>query len=137
MTAQLEHANITVRNIDNAVQFLAVACPNFKVRGQGVNNGMRWLHIGTESTYLAISEDVRVNSDRQMYANGGLNHIGFVIDDAKALRRRLNEAGYREGFQPPPHPHRERVYFFDRDGLEWEFVQYFSADPAKRNDYTQ
>jgi catechol 2,3-dioxygenase-like lactoylglutathione lyase family enzyme len=136
MNAQLEHANITVRNLDNAVHFLSVACPNFKVRGEGVNNGQRWLHIGTESTYLALSEDVSVNTDREMYADGGLNHIGFVIDDAKTLRKRLSEAGYREGFRPTAHPHRERVYFLDKDGLEWEFVQYFSEDPAKRNDYT-
>jgi len=33
------------------------------------------------------------------------------------------------------HPHRKRVYFHDADGNDWEFVQYFTADVAKRNDY--
>jgi hypothetical protein len=36
---------------------------------------------------------------------------------------------------PNHHPHRQRVYFLDPEGNDWEFVQYFSADPAERNDY--
>lgn len=36
---------------------------------------------------------------------------------------------------PNNHPHRKRVYFYDADGNDWEFVQYFTADIAKRNDY--
>ena len=33
------------------------------------------------------------------------------------------------------HPHRKRVYFYDPDGNDWEFVEYFTADMALRNDY--
>lgn len=28
-----------------------------------------------------------------------------------------------------------RVYFYDPEGNDWEFVQYFSDDPAERNNY--
>jgi len=38
---------------------------------------------------------------------------------------------------PEPHPYRKRVYFSDRTGFEWEFVQYFSDEPKERNDYSQ
>jgi hypothetical protein len=34
------------------------------------------------------------------------------------------------------HPHRWRVYFHDPDDREWEFVQYLSASPSERHDYT-
>ena len=44
-------------------------------------------------------------------------------------------AGYREGFVPEPHPYRKRVYLLDNDGIEYEFVQYYSDDFAERNDY--
>jgi hypothetical protein len=27
------------------------------------------------------------------------------------------------------------VYFYDPEGNDWEFVQYFSQNPAERNDY--
>jgi hypothetical protein len=33
------------------------------------------------------------------------------------------------------HPHRRRVYFADREGNDWEFVEYASDRPEERNDY--
>ena len=30
----------------------------------------------------------------------------------------------------------QSVYFFDRDGNDWEFIQYLTDDLAKRHDYT-
>ena len=44
-------------------------------------------------------------------------------------------AGYEEGFIPDSHHHRKRVYFVDNDGLDYEFVQYYSDDFTERNDY--
>ena len=58
------------------------------------------------------------------------------MDDVEAVVSRLQEAAYREGFVSPPHPHRVRKYFLDSEGLEWEFVEYLSEDPAERNDYS-
>jgi hypothetical protein len=37
---------------------------------------------------------------------------------------------------PNAHPWRKRMYFIDADGNDWEFVEYLSADPARRNDYS-
>jgi catechol 2,3-dioxygenase-like lactoylglutathione lyase family enzyme len=64
-----------------------------------------------------------------------VNHLAYEVDDVESLRVRLQSAGYRESTVPNAHPHRKRVYFYDPDGNDWEFVQYFSQDPAQRNDY--
>jgi catechol 2,3-dioxygenase-like lactoylglutathione lyase family enzyme len=65
----------------------------------------------------------------------GVNHLAYEVDDVESLRARLKAAGYRDSTVPNTHPHRKRVYFYDPDGNDWEFVQYFSQDPAERNDY--
>jgi catechol 2,3-dioxygenase-like lactoylglutathione lyase family enzyme len=64
-----------------------------------------------------------------------VNHLAYEVDDVESLRVRLKAAGYRESTPSNTHPHRKRVYFFDHAGNDWEFVQYFSQDPAERNDY--
>jgi len=51
------------------------------------------------------------------------------------MRDRLRTAGYQDSTVPNAHPHRTRIYFYYPDGNDWEFVQYFSQDPADRNDY--
>ena len=66
----------------------------------------------------------------------GVNHVGFVVDDVDALYVRMQAAGYREGFVPSPHPYRKRAYFLDPDGMEYEFVEYYSKEAAERNDYS-
>ena len=141
MAVQLEHANITVQNVDEAIRFVTTAFPDFKIRGEGqVDHGSgprRWVHVGTEATYLALEEaSLPPQSARAGASEPGFNHLGYVVDDVVALAERLRAAGYREGFKPQPHPHRTRVYFLDADDNEWEFVEYHSDDPAKRNDYS-
>lgn len=54
----------------------------------------------------------------------------------KGRRARLQSAGYQDSTVANNHPYRKRVYFYDPDGNDWEFVQYLSDDPAKRHDYT-
>jgi len=144
MAARLEHANINVRSIDEAVQFLTAAFPEFRVRGRGERDGQPWLHVGTESSYLALNEfqdQSEVDGAESVPAAKGfgrepLNHLGFVVDDAEALATRLVSAGYQEGFVAPPHRYRIRKYFLDADGNEWEFVEYLTNDPAKQNEYS-
>lgn len=137
MNFRLEHANLTVRHFDDAVRFLQAAFPEVRVRREGRNEGRRWMHIGTDQTYLALTES-RATSDTpfEPYSGEpGVNHLGFEVKDVEALRSRLADAGFRDSTYPNAHPHRKRVYFRDRDGNDWEFVEYFSDDPAERNDY--
>ena len=137
MTIRLEHANLIVRDIDGMVKFLETAFPEFGIRGEGTNNGSRWLHIGSESTYIALNEaDSEPNETWRPYTGKpGLNHLGYEVDDAEALRNRMLTAGYRDSTVPNNHEFRKRVYFYDPEGNDWEFVQYFSEDPAERNAY--
>lgn len=131
MPALLEHANLNVRDIDATVRFLQTAFPEFAIRGGGEANGIRWVHVGTAETYLALNEKPDAEA-----ADGPLNHLGYVVDDVEALSARMLAAGYQEGFRAPSHRHRIRRYFLDPDGVEWEFVEYLSDDVAERNDYS-
>ena len=137
MTIRMEHANLHVHHFDDAVRFLKTAFPDFEVRSESVRDGMRWMHIGTHETYIALNE---TSSDgaatKQPYdSKPGINHLGYEVDDVDALQQRLSDAGFRDSTYPNNHPHRKRVYFYDADGNDWEFVQYFTDDPAERNDY--
>ena len=95
------------------------------------------MHLGTDDTYIALAEASEDPAEQWMPYSGkpGVNHLGYEVDDVEAVRTRLAAAGFRDSTYPNNHPHRKRVYFYDTDGNDWEFVQYFSDDPAKRNDY--
>ncbi len=138
MVLRLEHANMIVRDLDAMIRFLQTAFPKFRVRGEGkTTNGERWVHVGTDETYIALSE-ATVQTERQWVpyvGEPGVNHLAYEVDDVATIQARLIEAGYRDSTVPNAHPHRKRVYFCDPEGNDWEFVQYFSDDPAERNDY--
>ena len=138
MAVRLEHANLTVRDIEGMIRFLQTAFPEFQVRGESrSNDGSRWVHIGTYETYLALSQASAEPEKRWTPYRGlpGVNHLGYEVDDVVALRYRLKSAGYKDSTVPNAHPHRKRVYFYDPEGNDWEFVQYLSQDPGERHDY--
>src|SRR3954468_8069578 len=138
MTVRLDHANLIVRDIDETTRFLQTAFPDFRVRGGGGPRGARWAHVGNDDTYVALSEATLASSEPWVPYEGrpGLNHLGFEVDDAESVRDRLRAAGYKDTTVSNSHPARARVYFNDLDGNDWEFVQYLTDDPDKRNDYT-
>lgn len=138
MAIRLEHANVCVRDLQTMIQFLQTAFPEFRVRGEGTSNdGTRWVHVGTDETYIALGQSRVEPQKRWSPYEGvpGVNHLAYEVSDVEALRARLNKAGYRDSTVPNAHPFRKRVYFYDPEGNDWEFVQYLSEEPAKRNDY--
>jgi catechol 2,3-dioxygenase-like lactoylglutathione lyase family enzyme len=138
MAFRLEHANLCVRDVQGMIRFLQTAFPEFRVRGEGKGqDGTRWVHVGTNDTYIALNQARTEPEEPWTPYQGrpGVNHLAYEVDDAEALRRRLESAGYRESTVPNAHPHRKRVYFYDPEGNDWEFVQYLTQDPAKRHDY--
>lgn len=138
MKVRLEHANLSVRDVEAMIRFLMTAFPEFRIRGEGTNrNGIRWVHVGTNDTYIVLNQAKADSARHWIPYSGepGVNHLAYEVDDVESLRLRLKAAGYRDSTVPNAHPHRKRVYFYDPDGSDWEFVQYFSQDPAKRNDY--
>jgi catechol 2,3-dioxygenase-like lactoylglutathione lyase family enzyme len=138
MTVRLEHANLIVRDIDAALRFLQTAFPDFRIRFDVSDAaGKRWVHIGTDETYIALTQATAEPVQRWTPYSGvpGVNHLAYEVDDVESVRRRLVAAGYRDSTVPNNHPYRKRVYFYDRDGNDWEFIQYLSSDQSKRNDY--
>ena len=135
---RLEHANLCVRDIESMIRFLQTAFPEFRVRGEGVSNdGTRWVHVGTDETYIALGQSRVEPAGRWSPYAGmpGVNHLAYEIDDVEGLRERMTAAGYRDSTPSNAHPHRTRLYFYDPEGNDWEFVQYFSKNAAERNDY--
>lgn len=139
MNVRLEHANMSVRNINSTIQFFQTAFPDFEIRFDGRDaDGTRWVHIGTDETYIALTQST-VESEKRWkpYAGRpGVNHLAYEVDNVEALRARLASAGYKDSTVPNNHPYRKRVYFYGPDGNDWEFIQYLTDDPAKRHDYT-
>ncbi len=138
MQPYLEHVNLTVTDIDATLRFLQTAMPGLQVRGEGEGEqSRRWVHVGTDRTYLALEDrGAREPGPHVPYRHPGMNHIGFVVKDVAGVAARLGAAGYGEGMRDMEHPHRKRLYFFDDDGNEFEFVEYLSERPDERNDYS-
>ncbi|MCA9026030.1 MAG: VOC family protein [Planctomycetaceae bacterium] len=136
MSPFVEHVNLTVGDLEEAIRFLTTAIPEFVVRHRGVTDGKEWVHVGTSESYVALSQASERQQSQEPYTGIGFNHAGIVVSDADQVANALRQAGYREGFQADPHPYRKRVYFHDADNNEWEFVEYLTEDASLRNDYS-
>lgn len=131
----LEHANITVDNLNKAKHFFQTAFPHFKVRGGG-NETREWIHFGDENTYIAINQAEKTNNrNEKNYSKSGINHIGFVVENVEQLANRLLAENYERSFPKQVEEFRIRDYFFDADGNEYEFVQYLSEKAEEKNKY--
>jgi catechol 2,3-dioxygenase-like lactoylglutathione lyase family enzyme len=95
------------------------------------------VHVGSDDTYIALTQAKPEEARRGTPYKGrpGLNHLAYEVDDVEALRARLRSAGYRDSTVPNAHAYRKRIYFYDPEGNDWEFVQYLTDDPEKRHDY--
>ncbi len=137
MATYLEHANITVPDIDAAIAFLKVVEPDFVVRHDATPaDSYRWCHIGTDQTYIALQEPHLASDPQHVgrpYKDYGVNHLGWVVDDLSAVVERLEAHGYRRGIPVEAHPHRRRAYYYDAAGFEWEIVEYLSVRPEERH----
>ena len=140
MVSYLEHVNITVTDVDEAIRFFQTAMPDWKVRADvsgGSRSCQRWVHLGTDVSYIAIEDrGVTEKGPHKPYVHSGVNHLGFVVDDLDAVSKRLTEGGYSEGLKVPDNPNRKRIYFFDNEGNEYEFVEYLKPEITSRNDYS-
>ena len=122
MAVRLEHANLCVRDIEEMIRFLQTAFPEFRVRGEGTSkDGTRWVHMGTDETYIALSQSKVKPAEHWAPYQGlpGVNHLAYEVDDVEALRNRMTSAGYRDSTPPNAHPHRKRMYFCDPEGNDW------------------
>jgi len=126
MSVRLEHANLTVRDIEGMIRFLQTAFPEFQVRGEGISqDGGRWVHIGTQETYIALSPAKTKPEKPWTPYRGmqGMNHLAYEVDDVEALCRRMKSAGYRESTPPNAHPYRKRRYFYDSEAVSYTHLR--------------
>lgn len=132
----LEHANITVNDLQEAIKFFQTAFPHFKIRGGG-NDLREWVHLGDDTTYVAINQatqsDLKVEKN---YDKIGINHLGFVVDDVEKIADNLLKNGYLRDYPKQIEQFRIRDYFADADGNQFEFVQYLSDVVTEKNSYT-
>jgi len=131
----LEHANITVNDLREAIKFFTTAFPHFKIRGQG-NDLREWVHLGDETTYIALNQ--ATSAEQQVvknYDGAGINHIGFVVPNVEEIAHNLLQEGYKRDYPKAIEKYRIRDYFADHDGNQYEFVQYLSELPEEKNKY--
>ena len=119
----LEHANVTVKDLDQSIDFYRELL-DLEVRWRGtVSNGNPAAHVGGDRFYLALFEASRGGEFERDYESPGLNHVGFVVDDLDDKRRRLAKLGVDTHLEGDYEPGR-RLYFYDPSGLEVELVEY-------------
>ena len=143
MSTYLEHANLTVPDIDQAIAFLRTIEPRFYVRHDALallENGAtrRWVHFGDEQVYIALQQaepGSAAQMPRRSYENYGVNHLAWVVDDFAAVLARLEQQGYRRGLLVPAEAFRRRAYYYDAAGFEWEIIQYLRDKDEQRNVY--
>jgi len=132
----IEHVNITVPDIDEAIRFILIVAPDFKVRRDEVaREGYRWVHIANDDYYFALQEPhpgAEPQQPRAPYRNFGMNHIALVVDNVDDVESELIAAGYQRSIDTPIEKFRKRRYFFDRFGFEWELVEYSSSSPNEK-----
>ena len=135
---RLEHANLSVRDAEAMTRFLQAVAPDFRVRGEGLDaQGRPWRHVGNDDFYIAL-QTVRSGETRTPYGNTpGLNHLGWVVDSVDELEARMAAAGHAPNLRVDDHPARRRLYFYDPESNDWEFVEYRTDDPAERHDYSR
>ena len=119
----LEHVNLTVTDLDRSVAFYCDVL-DVPVRWKGaIEDGRLGAHVGDDRGYLALFQAAEGGAVEPDYGRPGLNHFGFVVDDLEKARRRLERLGstvHREADYDPG----RRIYVYDPDGHEVEFVQY-------------
>ncbi|MCJ1962846.1 VOC family protein [Novosphingobium mangrovi (ex Hu et al. 2023)] len=118
---RLEHANITVSDIDRSSRLLqSLLGWHERWRGPAINGG-ETIHVGEEFSYIALYTDRKAHAG---FAKGQpLNHIGLVVDDLDVAEAVVIAAGLTPFNHGDYEPGR-RFYFFDWDHIEFEVVSY-------------
>lgn len=123
--ATLEHVNITVSDPHKTADMICKLF-DWRIRWEGPSAvGGYTIHVGNDDVYVALySEGKTQKSELSNYRQqGGLNHIGIVVDDLDGTEQRILDAGYKTQSHGDYEPGR-RFYFLDRDGVEFEVISY-------------
>lgn len=122
---RLEHANITVSDLERTTQMLCNVF-GWAVRWEGASKTHgKSVHVGGAESYIALYKegDAGVSAEDSYTTIGGLNHLAVVVDDLTAVEAKVVAAGYTPNSHQDYEPE-TRFYFDDHDGVEYEVVCY-------------
>lgn len=125
VTANLEHANISVANPDKTAQLLCDLF-NWEVRwsGPSMDDGYT-VHVGSKQSYLALyrGKTMQGSAQRGHTSLNNLNHIGVIVDNLKTYEEKALELGLTpESFKD--YGVNKSFYVSDEFGLEIEILSY-------------
>mgnify|MGYP002785142742 CR=1 FL=1 len=127
---RFEHVNLACRDIDKMADFYQTLFPDWFVRAEGTNQGMRWIHLGDRQFYLSLNDAPDLQRTHVIYEAIGISHIGFVIEDGDQMKALLEEKGI--GYYTYTSPEtKHRIYVSDPDGNEIELLEYQEAYELK------
>lgn len=134
---RLEHANLVVNDLEPTLAFLKAALPHWRVWTSGQSDWYgktrQWLHFGDDFTFITLNDNGE-GPPRDLKGHApGLAHLGFTVTGIEQLVQRLSDKGYTPRIPLETTGYRRNVYYIDPAGLEYEFVEYLSDDPVKRN----
>jgi catechol 2,3-dioxygenase-like lactoylglutathione lyase family enzyme len=134
---RIEHVNLVLNDIDPTLAFLQAAFPHWKVRAKGSSpwygKPRNWLHFGDDYTFITLNDNGEGPARDLQGHSQGLAHIGFSITGLDQLIARLKTHGYEPRTDIGEETFRRNIYFIDPAGIEFEFVEYSSDNPAERN----
>lgn len=134
---RFEHINLVVKDIEKSLVFYKAIFPEWKIRDKGqtewYGKARNWCHFGDDDTYIALNDNADKVSRDLTGHQAGLAHFCFEIKNLKAITKRLEKAGFSAHSRGNDNPFRENIYFLDPDGIEVEFVEYFSDLFCERN----
>lgn len=136
---RIEHLNIVVKDLKPTLDFLLTAFPHWRVRGGGDSEWYgvprKWVHVGDDETYLTINDSGQGEARDLKGYDRGLAHVGFTVANLDEVVGRLVDAGYELSHAGNHTDWRRNAYFIDGEGLEFEFTEYLSDLPERRNEY--
>jgi glyoxylase I family protein len=122
----VEHVNITVSDPQATAGWLCrVFGWDIRWRGEAIYGGTT-IHVGSETSYLAvysIGHALPQHLRQNYHTQGGLNHIGIVVEDLDATESRVKAEAFTTHSHADYKPG-HRFYFRDGDGVEFEVVAY-------------
>jgi len=141
MKFYLEHANLSVDDAQDTVNFLLAAIPDWKVRGTGkwdapTGQTVSWFHVGDDENYITVQSGGDGPAKEWSSQWTGVKHLGIVVPALTPLIERLRKQGYEVDHFGGEHPHRQSAYYVEGNNVQFEFVEYLSTVANERNDYT-
>ena len=139
MATYLEHNNITVSDLDDAIAFFTTVFSDWQLRYRGYLNeetqDTAWAHVGTEASYLALQAPPW-GQPFSRQPSPYFDHLGIIVDDLDQVLEVLKRYPYR--IRPIPETQGyKKIYVYIFDGIILEILEYKTTDWAIRNQYPE